>query len=194
MSGPWLDAGVRLAYLLAAALFIVGLKRMSSPRTARAGNRLSAVGMLVAVVAALLSERILSPIELLVGLVVGGAIGLWLARKTEMTSMPELVAAFNGVGGAASALVAIAEVFRVQGEPGTPYSQMTAITVGLSVLIGAVTLTGSFVAYGKLRGTSRGQAFPACASSSAALLGGLIGAMWLFVQTARCSGRGTSCC
>ena len=190
MSASLLAAGVRLAYLLAAALFIIGLKRMSSPRTARAGNRLSAVGMLVAVVAALLSERILSPLELLLGLVVGGAAGLWLARKTEMTEMPELVAAFNGVGGAASALVAIAEVFRVQGEPGTPYGQMTAFTVGLSVLIGAVTLTGSFVAYGKLRGTLKRTGFPGLRLVSAALLGGLIGAMWLFVKTAPVLGPG----
>ncbi len=184
MSGAFLDAGVRLAYLLAAGLFIVGLRRMSSPRTARAGNRLSAVGMFIAVVAALLSERILSPLELLVGLAIGSAIGLWLARKTEMTSMPELVAAFNGVGGAASALVAIAEVFRVQAEPGEPYGQVIAFTVGLSVLIGAVTLTGSFVAYGKLRGTLKRTGFPGLRFVSVGLLGALIATLGLFVRTA----------
>ncbi len=188
MSGALLDAGVRLAYLVAAGLFIVGLKRMSSPRTARAGNRLSAVGMLIAVVAALLSERILSPLELLVGLAIGSAIGLWLARKTEMTSMPELVAAFNGVGGAASALVAIAEVFRVQAEPGAPYGGVIAFTVGLSVLIGAVTLTGSFVAYGKLRGTLKRTGFPGLRFVSVALLGALIATLGLFVRTADAHG------
>ncbi len=183
MTSDLLAVGVRLAYLVAAALFIIGLRRMSSPRTARAGNRLSAVGMLIAVVAALLSERILSPLELLGGLALGSAIGLWLARKTEMTSMPELVAAFNGVGGAASALVAIAEVFRVGSEPGEPYGALTAFTVGLSVLIGAVTLTGSFVAYGKLRGTLTRTGFPGLRLVSVGLAGMLIATLWLFVQT-----------
>ncbi|MFN3596247.1 MAG: NAD(P)(+) transhydrogenase (Re/Si-specific) subunit beta [Rubricoccaceae bacterium] len=144
-----------LAYLLAASLFIVGLKRLASPRTARAGNRLAAAGMLIAVGAALLSARVLNPLEVLAGLLAGGAIGVLLARRTPMTQMPELVAAFNGFGGAASALVAAAEVLRYVG-PGVAsrvIPPVDSLVIGLSVLIGSVTLTGSFVAFGKLRGS-----------------------------------------
>ncbi len=148
-----------LAYLAAACLFVVGLKRLGSPRTARAGNRLAAVGMLVAVVAALLETQILNPVELVVGLLLGTVAGVWLARTTAMTSMPELVAAFNGFGGAASALVAGAEVARLLAG-GDALDDVGALTAGLSVLIGAVTLSGSFVAYGKLRGTLRSTGFP----------------------------------
>ena len=155
-----MDVLTTLAYLVAACLFIVGLKRLASPRTARAGNRLASGGMLLAVVAALLENQILNPIELAVGLLVGGAIGLWLARKTEMTSMPELVAAFNGFGGAASALVAGAEVVRLESTPGAVFGPVDAVTVALSVLIGAVTLSGSFVAYGKLRESLKSTGFP----------------------------------
>ncbi len=150
---------ITLAYLLAASLFIVGLKRLSSPRTARTGNRLAALGMLVAVVATLFQQQILSPVEMLAGLVVGGAIGLWLARTVEMTQMPELVATFNGFGGGASALVAAAEVARYSaGEvaPGEPFTAVLAITIVLSVLIGTVTFSGSFVAFGKLSGKVSG--------------------------------------
>ncbi len=153
------DALVTLAYLVAASLFILGLKRLGSPRTARAGNRMAAVGMLVGVVAALFEEQILNPAELVAGLAVGGLIGVWLARRTPLTEMPELVAAFNGFGGAASALVAGAELLRSLGEPELPVSPVVALTVGLSVLIGSVTLSGSFVAVGKLRGRNL-NAFP----------------------------------
>lgn len=175
-----------LAYLVAASLFIVGLKRLSSPRTARAGNRLAAGGMLVAVVAALLEESILNPVELAAGVLLGGAVGLWLARKTEMTSMPELVAAFNGFGGAASALVAGAEALRLLGpetvwagrftlvpgvgldaaragpiaDAGVQLGAGAGAIVSLSVLIGVVTLSGSFVALAKLRGRFSRGSFP----------------------------------
>ena len=107
-----IDFLITIAYLVAAALFIFGLKSLSSPRTARGGNRMASIGMLIAVVAALFEKQILNPVELIAGLALGGSIGLMLARRTKMTSMPELVAAFNGFGGAASALVAAAEVMR----------------------------------------------------------------------------------
>ncbi|NNE45955.1 MAG: NAD synthetase, partial [Rhodothermales bacterium] len=107
---------IDLIYLLAAVLFILGLKRLTSPATARAGNQLAAVGMFIAAVATLFIQQILTPVEMIVGLVVGGGIGAILARKVAMTGMPELVAAFNGFGGLASALVAGAEVARYLGE------------------------------------------------------------------------------
>ena len=159
-----IDGLVTLAYLVAASLFILGLKRLASPRTARAGNRMAALGMLIGVVAALLSERILNPVELVGGLAIGSVIGVLLARRTPLTEMPELVAAFNGFGGAASALVAAAEVLRGVEAPtrviteagefleGGGLSMAEVAVVAVSVLIGSVTLSGSFVAWGKLRG------------------------------------------
>ena len=95
---------INLTYLLAASLFILGMKRLSSPGTARSGNQLSAIGMLIAVLATLFVSELLTPVEMIGGLVVGGAIGVFLAKRVEMTSMPELVAAFNGFGGGASML------------------------------------------------------------------------------------------
>jgi len=92
---------IDLTYLIAAALFIFGLKRLQSPKTARGGNQLAAFGMLLAVVATLFLHEIVTPIEMIAGLVIGGAIGAVLARRVEMTAMPELVAAFNGFGGLA---------------------------------------------------------------------------------------------
>ena len=152
---------ITLAYLLSASLFILGLKRLASPATARAGNRMAAAGMLVAVLAALVAERILNPMELVLGLAVGSAIGVLLAKRVEMTKMPELVAAFNGFGGAASALVAGAEILRFAGQApdAVVWGGVEAITVALSVLIGAVTLSGSFVAYGKLGGAIKTAGF-----------------------------------
>ena len=150
---------ITLAYLVAASLFILGLKKLTSPATAPAGNRMSALGMLVAVVATLFLERIVTPVEMLAGLVVGGAIGAFLARRVQMTGMPELVAAFNGFGGLASTFVAGAEVARVVAEGTVPgFGTSTAVTIGLSLLIGTITFSGSFVAYGKLSGKVNGNA------------------------------------
>ena len=134
-------------YLLAAVLFILGLKRLSSPATAKDGNRLAAVGMLIAIVVTLLDEQVVSYWIVIAGIVVGGAIGAVLAQRVEMTSMPQLVAAFNGFGGGASAFVAIAELTR----SGDDFPHRTLITIALSVLIGSITLTGSLVAFGKLQ-------------------------------------------
>ncbi|GIV61270.1 MAG: NAD(P) transhydrogenase subunit beta [Rhodothermaceae bacterium] len=159
---------IDIAYLVAAILFIFGLKRLQSPATARRGNQLAALGMLIAVVATLFLHDILTPVEMVGGLVLGSAIGAVLARKVEMTGMPELVAAFNGFGGLASALVAAAEVAKFitqHGEPagvGETFDLVMALTIGLSVLIGMVTFSGSFVAFGKLSGKVSGNpiAFP----------------------------------
>lgn len=192
---------ITLAYLLAASLFILGLKRLSSPLTARDGNRMAAFGMLVAVVATLFIQEILSPVEMVAGLVFGAAVGVWLAKTVEMTKMPELVAAFNGFGGGASALVAAAEVARyaelssgplasagpMQAAVLEPFTGVTALTVGLSVLIGAVTFSGSFVAFGKLSGRVSGNpvAFPGMRALSVLIgLGVLAAIAYLVVGAA----------
>ena len=162
---------IDLTYLIAAALFIFGLKRLQSPQTARTGNQLAAFGMLLAVVATLFLHKIVTPVEMIAGLVIGGAIGAVLARRVEMTAMPELVAAFNGFGGLASALVATAEVARylipensgmalaalLPAVEQVPFDVVQAITIVLSVLIGLVTFSGSFVAFGKLGGYITGN-------------------------------------
>ncbi|MGH7447043.1 MAG: NAD(P)(+) transhydrogenase (Re/Si-specific) subunit beta, partial [Longimicrobiales bacterium] len=97
---------IELAYLVAAVLFIIGLKRLSSPATARSGNMLGATGMLVAVVATLLHWDIVSWTWIIAGIVAGGATGVAMARTVRMTGMPQMVALLNGFGGGASALVA----------------------------------------------------------------------------------------
>jgi len=151
---------IDLAYLVSAVLFIFGLKRMQSPVTARTGNMLASSGMLVAVVSTLFLYDILSWPMILAGIVLGGGIGVWLARTVEMTSMPELVAVFNGFGGLASALVAGAEISQyVEGSAIEleAFNAVGALTVGLSILIGTVTFSGSIVANGKLSGWLSGN-------------------------------------
>jgi NAD(P) transhydrogenase subunit beta len=141
-----LELIIQLGYVVAAGLFIFGLKMLGSPDTARKGNGTSAIGMLVAVVAALLDQGIVQYEYILGGMVVGGAVGAVAARTVAMTSMPEMVALFNGVGGAASGLVGLSAL-SLEG------SSFTYITIILSILIGGVTFTGSLVAYGKLSET-----------------------------------------
>jgi len=144
-------------YLIAAVLFIVGLKRLQSPKTARRGNQIGAAGMLLAIVVTLVRYEILNPWVIVAGIVVGGGIGLWLAKTVEMTAMPQLVAAFNGFGGGASALVAAAEFIENSGN--ASFDVRAAITVALTVMVGGVTLSGSFVAYAKLQGLVPGKPF-----------------------------------
>jgi len=143
-----LEAGL---YLLAAIAFILGLKRLASPATARSGNRLAAIGMFVAVLVTLADRNVISYWWIAVGVAIGSVAGALLAKRVEMTAMPELVAAFNGFGGGASAFVAAAEFIRGGADV------RTAITIVLSVVIGALTMTGSFVAFGKLKGIVPGR-------------------------------------
>ena len=148
-----------IGYLVSAALFILGIKRLSSPKTAPQGNRLGAYGMLLAVLvtmAKMYTEEIIG-LELIVGgLALGTIIGAWMAIRVEMTGMPELVALFNGFGGGASALVGLSEVLgRIQvGNIPDPGIELYAtwVAIGLSGLIGWLTLTGSLMAMGKLKG------------------------------------------
>ncbi len=145
-----------LLYLLAAALFIVGLKRLSSPASARQGNALSGSGMLLAIVVTLFDRAILSFGVIVAGMVVGTAVGLFMARTVKMTSMPQMVAILNGFGGAASLVVGGGEFLRAELlEEQVPLG--TGISVQLAVLIGAVTFTGSLVAWAKLQEVMTGK-------------------------------------
>ncbi len=179
---------LELAYLLSAVLFVLGLKRMQTPPTARSGNALAALGMFTAVVATLFVHEILSWPLLLAGVVIGGAIGMLLAFRTPMTSMPELVAVFNGFGGAASAFVAGAELAQyLQGSrlvDASAYSPTLALVIGLSLLIGMITFTGSLVAFGKLQGILSGNpiTFPGVQFvTGLLLLGGIAGIAGLLI-------------
>ncbi len=133
-----------LGYLVAAVFFILGIKGMTHPRTAVRGNQLGAFGMLLAVMVVLVSGQVVSLKIAILGMIVGSAGGVWLARTVQMTQMPQLVALFNGFGGIASVLVAAAEVLK--GSSGS----VVGFAAGLTGLIGSVTFTGSLLAAGKL--------------------------------------------
>ena len=139
---------LKLAYLVAAILFILGLKKMAHPRTAMTGNRLGAVGMLLAILVTLIDPDIKGYGLITLGIVVGGVIGAAMAKRIQMTEMPQLVALFNGLGGGASVLVAGAALWMLQEPAATDVMLATAA----SGIIGAVTFWGSLVAFGKLQG------------------------------------------
>ncbi|MEE6161243.1 NAD(P)(+) transhydrogenase (Re/Si-specific) subunit beta [Cylindrospermopsis raciborskii DSH] len=151
----FIPTGIQLTYLLAASLFIFGLKKLGSPATARNGNVIAAVGMLLAVVATLLDQEVLNYQMILVGLVIGSIIGAIAAYKVQMTEMPQMVGLLNGLGGASSALVAVAEFWRLL-DAGQSIPLDINISMLLDVLIGGVTFTGSFLAFAKLQGLVSG--------------------------------------
>ncbi len=135
---------INLSYTVAAVLFIFGLKYLGSPATARRGNAISALGMLLAVVVTLLDQAIIDYRWILLGVVIGTAVGALAARLVAMTAMPEMVALFNGFGGIASLMVGWVALAQPR------LSSFILLTIFLSILIGGVTFTGSLVAWGKL--------------------------------------------
>ena len=145
------DLVIPIIYLISAVFFILGLRQLSHPRTALKGNRTASIGMLLAIVATLLNNQILDFQSIFIAILIGSSIGAILAKQIEMTSMPQLVALFNGFGGAASLLVATAEFYR-----GGVFPIFIFFTIALSVLIGSVTFSGSFIAFLKLQGIMKG--------------------------------------
>ena len=143
-------APIQFSYVAAAALFVVGLKMLGSARTARRGNLVSAVAMLVAVVATLLDRGVVSYPLVVAGLALGGAIGALAAQRVKMTAMPEMVALFNGFGGLASLLVGWAEYHRALLAPEPRLAASTMVATYLAVVVGGITFTGSVVAWAKL--------------------------------------------
>jgi NAD(P) transhydrogenase subunit beta len=137
-----------LAYLISSVLFILGLKNLSSPKTARRGNLFAMIAMLIAIIATLINNEIVDFTFIIIGLIIGSTIGVIIAKKVRMTAMPQMVALFNGLGGGASAFVALAEYYRSTGGLETHI----IISMVISFFVGAVTLTGSLVAFGKLQG------------------------------------------
>ena len=139
-------------YVLASVLFILGIKKLSHPKTARNGNFLSALGMFVAIISTLIASDNIDLQMIMIGMIVGTVIGALFAQKVEMTQMPQMVAIFNGFGGSASALIAAAEFLNTG-----PISAFTVSTIVISIFVGTLTFTGSFIAFGKLQGFISGQ-------------------------------------
>ncbi len=175
------DLLVEPTYLLSAILFVVGLKQLQSPATARGGNALASFAMLLAIVATLVDTDILGWTGILVGVAIGGIVGGVAARKVEMTSMPEMVGVFNAFGGGASALVAVAEFLNL---PSVGLST-AGVSILLGTVIGGVTFSGSFIAFAKLKGILTGNpiTFPGQSATNGLLLVGtlVLGAMILGV-------------
>ena len=145
-------------YLLAAVMFVIGLHLMNSPKTARKGNMVSAVGMILAVVMAFIVlfageisngfQHGVAVVLLIAGIIIGAVAGVVSAKKVKRTDMPQLVSVFNTVGGGAAALVALNDILTSEGTP----SIVVLITAGLGIMIGSVTFSGSLIAAGKLQG------------------------------------------
>ncbi len=144
---------IEISYLVSSIFFIFGIKMLSSPKTARKGNFISAVGMLIAIIVTLLDKHILTFEWIVIGLIIGSLIGAIMAFKTPMTGMPQMVGVLNGFGGGASTLVALSEFYRLSGNIPT----QTGIAIVASLLIGGVTFTGSMIAFGKLQGIVTGK-------------------------------------
>jgi NAD(P) transhydrogenase subunit beta len=187
-----------LAYLLTIVTFVLALRFLSNPAHARRGNQLGAVGMVVAIVVTWIKTGGTSWWALIVGMLIGGGFGAVAARKVKMTAMPQMVALFNGVGGGAAALIALAELHRILPEPGRPKIDI-GVAIALSGLIGAISFAGSMVAFGKLQElisgrpiTYTGQQFVnaalflACVGASIALVSGVQDEwlLWLVVAGA----------
>jgi NAD(P) transhydrogenase subunit beta len=139
-----------LLYLVTIVTFILALRFLSNPAHARRGNQIGAVGMLLAIVVTWIKIGTTSWWAIAIGMVIGGGFGAVAARKVKMTAMPEMVALFNGVGGGAAALIALAELHRILPEPGAPKADIS-IAIVLSALIGSISFSGSMIAFAKLR-------------------------------------------
>jgi NAD(P) transhydrogenase subunit beta len=180
----FLPTGIQLTYLVAASLFILGLKKLGSPASARNGNLVAAVGMLLAIVATMLDQHVLNYEMILLGLAIGSVIGAVIAYKVQMTEMPQMVGLLNGLGGASSALIAVAEFWRLL-DSSQPIPLDVNISMLLDVLIGGVTLTGSFLAFAKLQGLISGTpiTFPLQQPFNILLLGSYLAGSAYLIRT-----------
>ena len=153
---------MQLVYILAAACFVVGLHLMNSPATARRGNQVSTAGMIIAMIATLVllihdgTVTAVGWTVLIIGALLGSAVGLWSARSVQMTAMPQLVSMFNAVGGGAAALVAVNDYIEMESARSGVLGTTTVFTL-LDVIIGSVTFSGSIIAAGKLQGLITGS-------------------------------------
>ncbi len=189
------EAWVALAYLISGVCFILALRGLSSPATSRRGNRLGMIGMAIAVITTLITHEIASPIELGAAIVLGGAVGWVTARRIAMTAMPQLVAAFHSLVGMAAVLVAAAAFLNPQafgiadlvipmiGQPFASINPVSRIEMGLGVAIGAITFSGSVIAFLKLNGNMSGKPImlPGRHVINLGLLAGILGLIGYFL-------------
>src|SRR5213082_3871881 len=147
---------MNFAFLASIIAFILTLRFLFSPSTARRGNWIGAVGMLIAIAVTFAQNQIVSFWEIAVGMVIGGAFGAIAARRVRMTAMPQMVALFNGVGGGAAALISLAEFHNRAPDPGTLKTDISA-SIMLSAIIGSISFAGSMVAFAKLQELIRGR-------------------------------------
>jgi NAD(P) transhydrogenase subunit beta len=144
------------AYLATIVAFILALRFLSNPATARRGNQIGAVGMLIAIAVTFAQKSVVSYWEILVGMAIGGTFGAVAARRVKMTAMPQMVALFNGVGGGAAALISLAEFHLLAPDPGRLHGDVS-VSIILSALIGSISFTGSLVAFAKLQELIQGR-------------------------------------
>ena len=145
-----------LLYLITIVTFILALRFLSNPATARRGNQIGAVGMLIAIIVTFAQDEIVSYWEIAIGMVIGGVFGAVAARKVRMTAMPQMVALFNGVGGVAAALIALSEFHNRAPDPGALKTDISA-AIMLSAIIGSISFAGSMIAFAKLQELIRGR-------------------------------------
>jgi len=146
-----------IIYLISSILFIFGIKKLSSPKTARQGNFLASLGMFLAIIITVVLTELINWELMLLGVVIGSVIGSVMAIKIPMTGMPQMVGLLNGFGGGASALVALAEYYNILNHPAHNFETSSTITIIIGILIGGVTFTGSLIAFGKLQGIVTGK-------------------------------------
>jgi proton-translocating NAD(P)+ transhydrogenase subunit beta len=139
-----------LLYLITIVTFVLALRFLSNPATARRGNQIGAIGMLIAIIVTFAQNEIVSYWEIVVGMAIGGTFGLVAARRVRMTAMPQMVALFNGVGGGAAALIALAEFHNRAPDPGTLKTDIST-SIMLSAIIGSISFAGSMIAFAKLQ-------------------------------------------
>jgi proton-translocating NAD(P)+ transhydrogenase subunit beta len=164
-----------LLYLVTIVTFVLALRFLSSPATARRGNQIGAVGMLIAIVVTFLQDSVVSYWEIGVGMAVGGLFGAVAARKVRMTAMPQMVALFNGVGGGAAALISLAEFHNLAPDPGTLQTDIS-LSIMLSAIIGSISFAGSMIAFAKLQELIGGRpiVYPLQQPTNALLFAGVV--------------------
>ncbi|HMW27407.1 MAG TPA: NAD(P)(+) transhydrogenase (Re/Si-specific) subunit beta, partial [Ferruginibacter sp.] len=154
------------SYLLGSISFIVGLKMLSHPDTARKGNAYAAVGMTIAILATIFlytnkeGQHLGNLIWIFLGLVIGSVIGTMAAKKVQMTAMPQMVSLFNGMGGACAAIISIVEFKHLMHTTGLAGEELKALTILLGLVIGTVSFFGSMIAFGKLNGNINDRTLP----------------------------------
>src|SRR6185312_434829 len=176
--------GLYLGDLVAIALFMYGLHELNSPATARRGNRIAMIGMVIAIAAILVQTGAVGWWAILIGVAVGAVVGIVAAFKVKMTAMPQMVALYNGAGGGAAALISIVEYYVSQN--GTaPLDNVIAISLVLSLIIGSVSFAGSIIAFLKLQElmTGRPVTYPGQQVVNAIILLAILGLGVWFVVT-----------